>query len=341
MLSFLFAVQEGPRDWWVGFKGAPISTTAHCIYNALLRFWTGEVFLPSDGRVEDGGTWAGRFTLLAIGVQILLAGASYTANLTNFLVRSGFESTIVDIEDAINQKKRICVLKNKVAILETIYEGEVRYVSVEDRFDILEGMDAGICDCAILGLEDLHAYHGRGEHCAKFKVGDPVIELPWGLPVSEVYAAPLETAISAMMQNGQWGNITEMHDPESICQEEIVDSDTASLEPKHLSGAYVLSAALVFIGMVVSLLSKYAKQVNNSALHKSVTDSSDSKTTAISASDSRIEDICTAVANLTMEMASLKDVVAKQKEASVTASQPAESEMHTEELNPKHSISDE
>ena len=44
---------------------------------------------------------------------------------------------------------------------------------------------------------------------------------------------------------------------------------------------------------------------------------------------------------MTMEMASLKDVVAKQKEASVTASQPAESEMHTEELNPKHSISDE
>ena len=83
--------------------------------------------------------------------------------------------------------------------METIYEGQIRNVSFNDRAELLEGMDAGLCDCAILGLEDLYAYHARGEHCSKFKVGDPVIELPWGLPVSKVYAAPLDTVISAMM----------------------------------------------------------------------------------------------------------------------------------------------
>eukprot|EP00584_Thalassiosira_punctigera_P022294 CAMPEP_0172558752 /NCGR_PEP_ID=MMETSP1067-20121228/80766_1 /TAXON_ID=265564 ORGANISM="Thalassiosira punctigera, Strain Tpunct2005C2" /NCGR_SAMPLE_ID=MMETSP1067 /ASSEMBLY_ACC=CAM_ASM_000444 /LENGTH=54 /DNA_ID=CAMNT_0013348185 /DNA_START=24 /DNA_END=185 /DNA_ORIENTATION=- len=52
------------------------------------------------------------------------------------------------------------------------------------------------------GLEEMADYYGRGLHCDKKKVGDPIVELPWGIPVSERYAAPLNTLITDIIQNG-------------------------------------------------------------------------------------------------------------------------------------------
>ena len=66
-------------------------------------------------------TWGGRFTLLAIAVQILLTTASYTANLTNVLVRDGIGSNVDNIADAISRVLRLCVLRNTITFLETAY----------------------------------------------------------------------------------------------------------------------------------------------------------------------------------------------------------------------------
>ena len=74
-------------------------------------------------------TWGGRFTLLAIAVQIFLTTASYTANLTNFLVRDGFDTVVDNIDEAIQQRVEICVLRNKIAILDATYgENNIYYV---------------------------------------------------------------------------------------------------------------------------------------------------------------------------------------------------------------------
>jgi len=290
ILSLLFSIQEAPRDWWLRFKETPGSSIAHATYNALLRFWAHETLLPSDGRVEDGGTWAGRFTLLAIGVQILLTGASYTANLTNYLVRNGFGTSITSIDQAIAEKYRICILQNRVNILQGIYGNKIRNVTVDSRSDLLVGMDDGLCDAAIVGIEEMHAYHGKGEHCTKERVGDPVLEMPWGIPVSEEYVLPLETVISEVFQQGVWGNISAVHEPQSMCYEEIIDFDTGSLTPKHLSGAYVLSAVLVATGIVVGAISKSKPNVLPE----------DEKS-------ARMDDIYAAVAKLTEKMEALEE----------------------------------
>ena len=292
VLSLLFAVQEAPRDWWLRFKEAPTSSLAHASYNALLRFWAHETLLPSDGRVEDGGTWAGRFTLLAIGVQILLTGSSYTANLTNYLVRNGFGTSITSIDQAIAEKYRICILKNRVNILQGIYGNKIRNVTVDSRSDLLVGIDDELCDAAIVGIEEMHAYHGKGEHCTKQRVGDPVLEMPWGIPVSEEYVLPLETVISETFQQGVWGNISAVHEPQSMCYEEMIDSDTGSLTPKHLSGAYVLSAVLVATGIIVGAISKSKR-----GSHVLPEDEN----------SARMDDIYAAVANLTEKMEALEE----------------------------------
>jgi len=103
-------------------------------------------------------------------------------------------------------------------------------------------------------------YYGKGLHCDKVKVGDPVIKLPWGIPISDKYAPPFNTAIARLMQNGKWRQLSDAHKPDSVCQEIVVVSDTTSLSPSHLLGAYVLSGVLAVIGIMASLIALAMKR---------------------------------------------------------------------------------
>lgn len=183
-------------------------------------------------------------------------------------------------------------MKNRVNILQGIYGNKIRNVTVDSRSDLLVGIDDELCDAAIVGIEEMHAYHGKGEHCTKQRVGDPVLEMPWGIPVSEEYVLPLETVISETFQQGVWGNISAVHEPQSMCYEEMIDSDTGSLTPKHLSGAYVLSAVLVATGIIVGAISKSKR-----GSHVLPEDEN----------SARMDDIYAAVANLTEKMEALEE----------------------------------
>jgi len=115
-LSLLFTLQESAASSLSAFKEKPISFTVNAVYSALLRFWSQETMLPADDRNGNGAgqTWSGRFTLLAIGVQLLLTGASYTANLTiNFLIRTGFTPTVSSMDDAIQQQLKVSMFIQK------------------------------------------------------------------------------------------------------------------------------------------------------------------------------------------------------------------------------------
>ena len=75
-----------------------------------------------------------------------------------------------------------------------------------------------------------------------------------------------------------------------MCYEEIIDFDTGSLTPKHLSGAYVLSAVLVATGVIVGAISKSKPNVLPEYEHSA-----------------RMDDIYAAVAKLTEKMESLEE----------------------------------
>jgi len=131
LLSFLFVVQESSS--WSEFKKAPLATAGFAAYNASLGFFAQEGITN-----DDPLTWGGRFTFLAIAVQILLAGASYTANLTNFLVRNGFETSVESIEDAIGQQLQVCVLRNKMASLDNIYGKDVIQYAINRKCSVAQ-----------------------------------------------------------------------------------------------------------------------------------------------------------------------------------------------------------
>ena len=115
LLSLLFLVQEHS---WSELRETHIYDSAGlATYNAVLGFF-------SQGYVTEGdpSSWGGRFTLLAIAVQILLTGAAYTANLTNFLVRGSSSSTVESLDEAIQKELKVCVLRNKISVLNSTYD---------------------------------------------------------------------------------------------------------------------------------------------------------------------------------------------------------------------------
>ena len=122
-----------------------------------------------------------------------------------------------------------------------------------DRPELFPAMDNGLCDCAIAGEAEMAVSYSTGDDCDKIMVGKSVIELSWGIPVSAKYAAPLNTAVTRIMQRGVWNNIADAAKPESICPDQAMDSDTTPLGPEHMLGSYVLSGCLAVLGILISL----------------------------------------------------------------------------------------
>ena len=210
---------------------------------------------------------------------VLLEGASYTANLTNFLIQKGMPSGIENMEDAIQQTVPVCVLRNKIPILDSTYgKDKIKYAispvddlpGFFDREELFPAMGNGTCVCAVASDEELTMLHSEGLHCDVDRIGDPVIELPWGLPVSEKYVKPLNTAIAEFMVNGLWRQITDKNKPASLCSGQENDSDgLAPLIPKQLLGAYVLAAVLAGVGLLVNLIGWGNKKIKHQQQQKS------------------------------------------------------------------------
>mmetsp|Transcript_25086 Transcript_25086/g.26920 ORF Transcript_25086/g.26920 Transcript_25086/m.26920 type:complete len:659 (-) Transcript_25086:209-2185(-) len=257
ILSLLFIAQETSLK---EFKKSPVNAVTMALYQGSLSFFVGG---PETVEGEKE-TWGGRFTLLAIAVVVLLEGASYTANLTNFLVQQGMPGGIESMEDTIQQTVPVCVLRNKIPILDNVYgKDKIKYAispvddlpGFLDREELFPAMENGTCVCAVASEEELTMLHAEGLHCEIDRIGDPVIELPWGVPVSEEFIKPLNTAIAKLMQNGQWRQITDKNKPASLCSGQEDDSDGLTpLTPHNLLGAYVLAGVLAGVGVLVNLI---------------------------------------------------------------------------------------
>lgn len=140
-----------------------------------------------------------------------------------------------------------------------------------------------------------------------------MIELPWGVPVSERFAGPLDTVISEVIQSGEWNRIISDHEKDSKCQENVVDSEETPLYPKHLSGAYILSAGLVVLGIFASIIDRYVKDQKQGSYKEDKLPSTAIATDRVSLENSatggQTKDISSAVASLTEKIASLEKIV--------------------------------
>ncbi len=140
----------------------------------------------------------------------------------------------------------------------------------ENRPSLLPAIDAGLCECAIIGLEQMNDYHGEGDYCDINIVGTPVMEMPWGFPVSDKFARPMRTVISDYIQSGAWNRLQKTAKPQSQCPEKIVDAENTRLKPSHMAGAYMVSFGLALIGILFSLCKALKRERRGSAVQQSI-----------------------------------------------------------------------
>lgn len=130
----------------------------------------------------------------------------------------------------------------------------------ENRPELLSSMHGGLCECAIVGLEQINEAHGDGEFCDINIVGTPVMEMPWGIPVSDKFARPMRTVFSEYIQTGGWNRVQKAAKPVNQCPEQVIDHETTRLKPSHMFGAYAVSFSLAMIGILFSLSSAITRR---------------------------------------------------------------------------------
>ena len=95
----------------------------------------------------------------------------YTANLNNFLIQKGMPSGIENMKDAIQQNVPVCVLRNKIPILDsTNGKDKIKYAispvndlpGFFDREELFPAMGNGTCVCAVASDEELTILHSEG-----------------------------------------------------------------------------------------------------------------------------------------------------------------------------------
>ena len=119
-LGFLLMLQEVS---WETLREKPSANVKMSLYGSVMAFFARR---PGPYCSDKVTSWGGRLTTLAICIQILLSGAAYGAQLTTLLVRSGFSVTIESIDDVMLYKFPICVLRNKIKVLDNAY-GDSRF----------------------------------------------------------------------------------------------------------------------------------------------------------------------------------------------------------------------
>ena len=116
----------------------------------------------------------------------------------------------------------------------------------------------------------MNDHHGEGSYCDINIVGTPVIEMPWGLPVSDKFARPMRTVLSEYIQSGAWNRLQKNAKPESQCPEKTTDAENTELKPSHMAGAYMFSFCLALIGILFSLRKALKRKRRGSAVQKSM-----------------------------------------------------------------------
>jgi hypothetical protein len=154
-------------------------------------------------------------------------------------------------------------------------------IGILSRSDLLSNIDAGVCGCAIMPLQDLDVYHANAQHCDKTPVGQSIDVLFQGFPVHGDAASALHHVVVNARGTGQLRALMEVNNPlgtvgrwmtkslapgatrpERCGTDGEQESDASlSLTPNDLLGSFLLLAFFIGLSLVVHLLQTVASKV--------------------------------------------------------------------------------
>ena len=251
----------------------------------------------------------------------LLTQATYTANLASILTAEKQRISVATLGDAIKLKVPICgsrkqTASTRAAFPEAVWavrtltaafcayfaprnyprashrvshatrcgqidpkDGEIGILS---RSDLLSNIDAGVCGCAIMPLQDLEVFHANGQHCDKTPVGQSIDVLFQGFPVHGSVASALHHVVVDARSTGQLRDLMEANNPLGVVGRWMTKSlaagekrpdkcmitdgedesdENLSLTPSDLMGSFLLLAFFIGFALIVHLFQLLASKL--------------------------------------------------------------------------------
>jgi len=176
----------------------------------------------------------GKITALGMSALIMLVLAVYTANLASILTQKYTRTGVKNLDEAIEKGYTFCAARKVYESASAVHDKLKPNQFVPDpislggdgmagfncrtcgaRNRVFEKMrslpphrkDPSVyCDAALVSLEDLEEYHGRGEHCEKKRVGDPIAIMSLGFPIFDEKS---ETLVSLLQMTKKRRRIRE------------------------------------------------------------------------------------------------------------------------------------
>merc|ERR1719491_1108317 len=117
------------------------------------------------------------------------------------------------------------------------------------------------CDAALVTLEDLEEHHGRGEHCEKKRVGDPISIMSLGFPIFDEKSETLVSLLQLTKNEGVLERELNLARPKNMCsnQERSVEGNALSIQ--QLTGIWVIVFGFAICGIMARLLNPMTKKL--------------------------------------------------------------------------------
>mmetsp|Transcript_21343 Transcript_21343/g.32892 ORF Transcript_21343/g.32892 Transcript_21343/m.32892 type:complete len:747 (+) Transcript_21343:37-2277(+) len=257
----------------IDHKKIPLRThIGNSLYTTVLSLFT-----EYDQSVVSLGGKINVIALVSFNLTILTV---YTANLAAILTQEYQVSTIHNLDDAIKAGYNFCAERKVAELVTTLHKVDIDKIVIDpvdlggdgkpgfncpkcqsrDRvFDYIrtEHSNASLyCNAAFASLEDLEVLQNNGAHCNKKIVGNSLAYQSLGFPIFDKEADGLVSLLYSVKYNGAIDRYLGSAEPENRCPAPS-DNEGNSLTIQQLTGVWVLTFTLAFVGIVTTLVERY------------------------------------------------------------------------------------
>ena len=211
-----------------------------------------------------------RLTQMGLGMFMMLLVASYTANLTTFLVSQAAKRGAVESwSEVIDRGLSVCGTRMSAASAREAYpmanwahDPEDGLLGINFQRNVLRFVDEGVCDVAVMDFQDVitaqRSVNASERHCNKMRVGDPIAYEPVGMPMTTVGSTAnlLSREFAAATAAGVWQRMRDNYNVAPKCgtgDQGAGTRQTPRMDLDQLVGTLSPLALLATLGLAITL----------------------------------------------------------------------------------------
>jgi hypothetical protein len=229
-------------------------------------FYSTSMELASDStNYGENDDCAKRLMNIGWGAFILLVVASFTANLTAFLVKSDLNFPIRNIDDCISRRCKLCVGEVQLADMKALYGTNILYVPNDAGHRwALEELKQDKCEAAVIPSDWYASYKDAQEESLIF-TGSVLLSYHIGFPVRPQFQAAVSNAMRSLdttadskvladLRKSYYGSMESnpWRDPSDETEQ------VPRLTPEHMLGPILILAAFAGLTLFVECVQVFS-----------------------------------------------------------------------------------